>query len=416
MRMQKTHQWLWMLMIAFTTQGLAQRMDINASPAERKRIAEEYYQQGNQAGSRGQFELAVLYYDSALRLYGGSTEYFFSRGQAKELAGNDIGALTDFEAALRVDPENYTAIFKKALIYHKQKNYKQAAQDFTFLINNVETFETQAIVFKGASYDEKGEMIFSGIATLEDMKADVYLARALTYEQMGFNTPTRLDFDKAIELNNHEPNYYVQRGLFRLSKEDKEGAERDFRSALEIDQYHRLALYNLSFLVDDKEKDEINKILYGVGDFAMAYSRRAFEKYQKGKYEEALMDYDSALMIKRDNANDLMNRGMVKAKLDRHKAAIKDFETSVYTDNTLVRNFVLIGNSYQELKNYPQAVTYYQRYLRSETGDGVVYYNMGLAYMKAKKDEEACQSLRTAYDLGEERAEPALEQVCFKLK
>ncbi|WP_221407869.1 tetratricopeptide repeat protein [Reichenbachiella faecimaris] len=414
--MQKTHLWLWMFIVAFTIEGFAQRADLNASPAERKRIAEDYYQKGNVAGRRGQFPLAVLYYDSAVRLFGGSSEYFFARGQAKELADNNIGALTDFEAALRVNPENYTALFKRALIYHKQKNYKQAATDFTFLINNVETFETKAIVFKGASYDEKGEMIFSGIATLEDMKADVYLARAMTYEQMGFNTPTILDFDKAIELNNHEPNYYVQRGLFKLSKEDAEGAEKDFRSALEIDQYHRLALYNLSFLVDDKEKDEINKILYGVGDFAMAFSRRAFENYQKGKFEEALLDYDSALMIKGDNANDLMNRGMVKAKLDRHKAAIKDFENSVYTDNTLVRNFVLIGNSYQELNNYPQAVTYYQRYLRSEKGDGVVYYNMGLAYMKAHKDDEACESLRTAYDLGEERAEPALEQVCFKLE
>ena len=405
-----------MFIVAFTTQGFAQRADLNASMAERKRIANNYYDQGNDAGRRGQFPLAVLYYDSAIRLYGGSTDYYFARGQAKELADNAIGALTDFEAALRVDPNNYTAIFKRAMIYRKQKNYKQAAQDFTFLINNVDDFETKAIVFKGASYDEKGEMTFSGIATLKDMKADVYLARAITYEQMGFDTPTRLDFDKAIELNNHEPNYYVQRGLFKQNKEDTDGAKKDFRSALEIDQYNRLALYNLSFLVDDKEKDEINKILYGVGDFAMAYSRRAFENYQKGNYEEALIDYDSALMIKGDNANDLMNRGMVKAKLDRHKAAIRDFENSVYSDNTLTRNFVLIGNSYQKLNNYPQAVTYYLRYLKSASGDGVVYYNLGLAYMKAEKDDEACSALRTAYDLGESRAEPALEKVCFKLK
>lgn len=414
--MQKTHLWLWMFIIAFATEGFAQKLDLYASSAERKQLANNYYDKGNSAGKRGQFPLAVVYYDSAIRLFGGSSDYYFARGQAKELSDNNIGALTDFEAALRLDPEHYTAMFKRALIYHKQKNYKQAAKDFTFLINNVEAFETKAIVFKGASYDEKGEMTFSGIATLDDMKADVYLARARTYEAMGFSTPTVLDYDKAISLNNHEPNYYVHRGLFKLGKEDESAARADFRSALEIDQFHRLALYNLSFLVDAKEKDEIDKILYGVGDFAMAYSRRAFENYQKGNYEEALLDYDSALMIKGDNANDLMNRGMVKAKLDRHKAAIKDFESSVYADNTLTRNFVLIGNSFQELDNYPQAVTYYQRYLRSSAGDGVVYYNLGLAYMKAKKDDEACKALRTAYDLGEDRAEPALEQVCFKLE
>ncbi|MEO9966214.1 MAG: tetratricopeptide repeat protein [Reichenbachiella sp.] len=414
--MQKVLLLLWVFTLAITTTGIAQNSDLYASPSERKSIAADYYEKGNRASKREQFPLAVVYYDSAIRLYGGNSDYYFARGQAKELADNNIGALADFEAALRIDPQHYTAMFKRALVYLKQKNYKQAAQDFTFLINNVETFETKAIVFKGASYDEKGEMIFSGIATLEDMMADVYLARAQTYEQMGFSTPTMLDYDKAISLNNHEPNYYVHRGLFKLKKEDAAGAEADFRNALEIDQFHRLALYNLSFLVDADEKNEIDKILYGVGDFAMAYSRRAFENYQKGNYEEALLDYDSALQIKRDNANDLMNRGMVKAKLDRHKDAIKDFETSVYTDNTLTRNFVLIGNSFQELNNYPQAVTYYQRYLRSGTGDGVVYYNLGLAYMKAKKDDLACEALRKAYDLGEERAEPALEQVCFRLE
>lgn len=416
MRMQLKCLSIGLFILVLITEGFAQNNALNASSSERKRMAEDYYDQGNRAAQREQFRLAVLYYDSALRLYGGSSDYYFARGQAKELAGSSIGALADFEAAIRLDPQHHTAMFKRALIYHKQKNYKQAAKDFTFLINNVETFDTKAIVFKGASYDENGEVIFSGIATLDDMKADVYLARALTYEQMGFSTPTMLDYDKAISLNNHEPNYYVHRGLFKLKKEDAEGAEADFRSALEIDQFHRLALYNLSFLVDEEEKNEIDKILYGVGDFAMAYSKRAFENYQKGNYEEALLDYDSALMIKKDNANDLMNRGMVKAKLERHKDAIKDFETSVYTDNTLVRNFVLIGNAFQELGNYPQAVNYYQRYLRSDTGDGVVYYNLGLAYMKAKKDDEACAALRRAYDLGEERAEPALEEVCFKLE
>ncbi|UXP30947.1 tetratricopeptide repeat protein [Reichenbachiella agarivorans] len=411
--MQKTITLIIIISIWLNSSLIAQESGEYSNKKEKNDLADQYYEKGNRSVTNTQYALAEVYYDSAIRLSSTRADYYIARGQAKELEGDEMGALVDYEAANKMDGTNNVAIFKRALIYYKRENYKQAAQDFTYLITNVEKLETKAIVFKGVSYDEDGEVLLSGISTVEEMKADIFVHRAMTYEKLGYSTPAMLDYDKAIELNELDPNYYVYRGMFRLDRGDKEGAITDYRKALKINPHHRNALYNLSFLVDDDERDEINKILFGKGDFAKAYSKRAFESFQKGNYEQALLDYDSALLIKADNASDLMNRGIVKSKLGQYTDAVKDFNSSVYTDNSLVRNYVLIGNAYQEMADYNSSIKYYERYINNAGPDASVYYNLGLAYMKYKKDTEACTQFRKAIELGEERAEKPMDKVCF---
>lgn len=401
--MQKAQCLIWLVLLVLCS--------LTAQTQNRR--ASERFEKGNRSLQNGQYELAIVYYDSAIKIDNVVADYHMARGQAREFNGDDIGALDDFHTALKINPNNRVAHFKRALIHHKRGNYKQAVKDLTYLINHVDKWETSAVVYKGLNYNDNGEFELSGINTLEDMMADMYAHRAKAYEKMGFKTPTLMDYDKAIEINNHDPNYYVNRGLFKLEQGDKEAAILDYRAALKINQHHRTALYNLSFLVDDDERDELNRILYGQGDFAMAYSKRAFENYQKGLFHEALLDYDSAIQIRSDNANDLMNRGIVKAKLGQHKMAIRDFKASAYHDDTLVRNYVLMGNSYQALGNYRYSIEYYQRYLENAGPDGGVYYNMGLAHMKFQNDDEACITFRKAIEMGEERAEAPMDKVCF---
>ncbi|MFY0624731.1 MAG: tetratricopeptide repeat protein [Reichenbachiella sp.] len=410
MRISVKFVWSIVLLLSVLNRSVAGNALLNSKQSTDR----NYYEKGNQSLINGQFELARVYYDSAIKANPSVSDYYFARGQVKELLKDDISALDDFHAALKINPVNRVAHFKRALIYHKRGNYKQAVKDLTYLINNIEEWESTAIVYKGLNIDDNGDFELGAIHNLEQLMADLYEHRAKSYEKMGFKTPTLMDYDKAIEYNNHDPYYYVNRGQFKFSLGDKDGAISDYRAALRINQHHRAGLYHLSFLVSDVERDEINKVLYGQGDFAMAFSKRAFESFQKGMYKEALLDYDSALDIRSDNANDLMNRGIVKAKLDMHKEAIRDFKSSVYHDNTLIRNFVLLGNSYRALDNYRYSIEYYQRYLENAGPDAGVLYNLGLAYMKFQNDSEACQTFRKAIEMGEERAEAPMDDVCFE--
>lgn len=403
---------IWLVLLLVSSEGLAQSLDWIASPAARRKAAAEYYQQGNETVQQDRFSLAIAYYDSAIHLNPRSVQYFFARAQAKEWDEDFIGALADYEAVVRMDMDNYTGLFKRALIYYQKKNYQQAIDDFTFLIDRMDTSETQAVFFKGVSYHEKGETAFSSVSTVEGMKAEIYLARAQAYEKIEADTQAMDDYDQAIALQRLDPDYYVKRGLFMADQGNTEAAILDFRRALAIDSLHRLALYNLTFYVEGKEKDKMNKTLYALGDFGLAYSKKGYENIQQGRYEEAIADYDSALAITGKNADVLMNRGIAKARVGRYEEAIVDFDTSLRADRTLVRNLVLIANAYQSLRRYDEAISHYCDYLRYDAEDGAVYYNLGLAYIHAEEKDKACNFLRRAHRLGEKHAEPVIKKHC----
>jgi tetratricopeptide (TPR) repeat protein len=131
-----------------------------------------------------------------------------------------------------------------------------------------------------------------------------------------------------------------------------------------------------------------------------------------GDYRGALKDYDSALFWMPKNAEDLMNRGIVKSKLRRPRSAIADFDKSIKLDKKLYRNYFLIGNAFQVLNDYKKAVTYYEFYLGSNGDDAQVLYNKGVAELKLGNRKQACQDLTSALKMGEKRAVKAKESAC----
>ena len=374
--------------------------------------AQEYADLGEESMHEVQCTKAIGYYDQAICLDSDDANLYFSRGQAKELKGDVEGAFMDYDKSVALNERSFTAFFKRALIFHQRKNYNQAVNDFTHLIRHMKTLETTTLVFKGQA-DREGSTQLIGVQAMEHRKADVYAARAVTYKAMGYKEPALADFDQAILLNDRDASYFIERGLFKSENGDRDGALADYRSAVQLSPKHRIALYNLSLMVSKKEAEEINEILFEDGGFARSYSQRAFEKFESGDLSGALMDYDSALLLEKDNASDLMNRGIVKAKLSDDQGAVKDFQSSIALDEALIRNYVLLGNVYNNLEQYNDAMNYYNRYLEMNGPDAKTFYNMGVVYVKQNKNAAACQTFRQALQHGESKAAKPIAQVCL---
>ena len=400
-----------MLCLLNTTNGQNSPAHLE-SPQQRTINAEEYYDLGMNAFGIGDYDEAISNFNQAIEIKPAIPYYYMSRGQCRELKNDEMGALIDYEMVLKLDPENTNAHFKRAWINYKRGSYDRAVEDYSYVIMNSGTQATTSIIFKGMEYNEGGQTVMTGVTTIDKLKADAHNGRALANAAKGETLEAMIDYEKAILLNPSDPNYLVNRGLLSMKLNDKESAKGDFKKALAVFPGHKSALYNLSLIADQSELKAIEQQLYASGDFAVAFSKKGYDAYLSGNYMQALIAYDSALLLRPNHAEDLMNRGLVKSKLNRPQSAIKDFESSLKHKQTLNRNYVHIGNAYQVLKQYEDAVNYYKLYITLEGEDGLVLYNKGIALYKLEMYQEACFDLTKAVELGETRAEKARIAAC----
>ncbi|MEQ6119782.1 tetratricopeptide repeat protein [Reichenbachiella sp. MALMAid0571] len=379
---------------------------------EQYKKATDYYNLGLRFQQKREFEKSIKYYDSAISLNVRNVDYYLARAESRESSGNPVAALADYETVILIDPEYPSSYFKRGLIYHQQKNYKAAIADFTLLLEGEQFKVTKGIIFKGVQQNEGGLATFSGITTMNQMKSDVFNARALSYVQLNETDKALLDFENAIKENSNDPNYFVNRGLLKLSLQDTVIAKADFISALEIKPGFKPAIYNLSKISTEKERDGLKKELYADNESSVIFSQMAYEKFLSGEYKKALLYYDSALFWMPKNADDLMNRGIVKLKLKQTKSAIRDFDKSIALDKSLIRNYFLIGNAYQTLKAYEEGIKYYEFYLATAGADAQVHYNKGIAELQLGNKDQACKDLTLALNMGEKKAAKPKEEAC----
>jgi tetratricopeptide (TPR) repeat protein len=404
-----------LLFTLFTGARAQDNIEVLTSRSEKNRKSEQYYSIATALYHNGKYEKAIKYYDSAINLNVRRLDLYLSRAEVKESIGNYVAALVDYATIIEIDREDPYAInayFKRGLIYHRQNNYLFAISDFTHLLDMDDFGETRTMIFKGIQQNEGGEVEFAGVTTVEKLRADVFDARAQSYQMLGEEKKALLDFERAIAYNSSEPVYYVNRGVVLLQSHDTIEAKKDFIKALEIKPGYKPALFNLSKISTIAERESFKKELYADNEVSVLFSHRAYEKFLDGDYKGALMDYDSALFWMPKNAEVLMNRGIINSKLKRPRSAIVDFDKSVKLDKKLYRNYFLIGNAFQGLKDYRNAITYYEFYISTEGNDAQAYYNKGVAELSLGNKKQACLDLTKALNMGEEKAKKAKEAAC----
>jgi len=128
-------------------------------------------------------------------------------GAKKMHSGNLKGAVRDFNAALKIQPDYSVGYRNKLIAYYKMKNYKAMIQDFEAL--------------QQTQYFDQNSVYMSEIG-------DAYLHQGLERQKAG-NLPGALEsFDNA---NNYAPGtkeYLHARGVARKASGDSQGAQNDF--------------------------------------------------------------------------------------------------------------------------------------------------------------------------------------------
>ncbi len=114
--------------------------------------------------------------------------------------------------------------------------------------------------------------------------------------------------------------------------------------------------------------------------------------HDKGNYEAAIVKYDKALTVDKDNLLALAEKAFSLLSLEKYEESIKCCQRGIEThpgDEILQNVYVTYGNALDGQKKADEALAIYEEGLKLFPGYYQLHYNKGIALNNAKKYEEA---------------------------
>jgi len=160
-----------------------------------------YYNRGNAYKIIGNYEQAIMDYDSAIKIYPQYPNAYNNRGNAYSILHNYERAINDYSMAIRFVPQYAEAYNNRGFAYRRLGDYVQAIDDFSRAID------------LNPEYDV------------------AYYGRGNSYYNLGNLRQAISDYDKAIGINPQYADAYTNRGLAYSKLGDGEQAAEDFKAA-----------------------------------------------------------------------------------------------------------------------------------------------------------------------------------------
>jgi len=350
--------------------------------------AEVYNNRGIAKNNLGRYEEALADYTEAIRLKPDDAEAYTNRGNAKHYLGRYEEALADYTEAIRLKPDYAGAYHNRGFAKDKAARHEEAILD----------------------YDEA--------IRLKPDFAVAYLNRGFTKKKMRRYEEAILDFDAAIRLKPDFEKPYRHRADAKHNLALFAEALADYDTALRLKPDYAEALEGKSLTEVALAESAAKRLASaaaatGAGAAAGAlsatdaktYIDRAAQHYNSGRYEEAIVDCDTAIRLKSDNEFAYNIRGAAKASLNRNEEAILDYDTAIRLNPGYAAVYNNRGFAKNSLGLYEEAIADLNEAIRLEPNGADAYNNRGNAQFALKRCEEALLDYDEAIRLKPDYAE-----------
>lgn len=173
--------------------------------------ADFYYERGRAYHGLQDYHKAIADYGRAIQRDATKAYYFYQRAVSYEW--RSVGfynrsdadfALTDFGAAVRLDPFNHRYIYSRGLGYRKKGDHRQAARDFEaaaqLLPTNPEYWFQLGISLNSLEAYTPAIEVFGRAIRLDGLQADYYFWRGQMYRTLKDRKSARRDLEQAAAL------------------------------------------------------------------------------------------------------------------------------------------------------------------------------------------------------------------------
>ena len=296
------------------------------------------YESGDSGG-------AISDYDEAIKIDPQFALAYNNRGVARADSGDSGGAISDYDRAIKINPQD-------ALAYNNRGFTRYASGDIPGAI---------------ADYDRA--------IKIDPQYALAYGNRGVARKNSGDLFGAIDDYDQVIKINPQSALAYNNRGNARSDSGDTGGAIADYDRAIKIDP-----------------------------QFALAYNNRGFIRYESGDLPGAIDDYDRAIKINPQYAKAYGNRGIARSDSGDTGGAIADFAKAIEINPQDAEAYYNRGLARSHLGDIPGAIADYTAAIKINPQLDEAYHNRGVARVKSGYLEGAIADFTKAIEINPQDA------------
>jgi len=345
----------------------------------------------------------------------GKSEALLRSCRFKAVSGNDLkGALSDCQAAVKLEPDSDDAKMGRGFVYLKSGRYDAAIADYGSVLQHRPNSPTahfglgQAELKSGAAAKAQADIAaaragnanidtdFYGASPGQTGKASIQIqsSTSLGLLQQGETLASQRNYVQAIEninaalkLDPKSAIAYAARGLIYAQEKRNDLAGQDFDKALQLDPKQPMALGGKGAIAEEngdlaKAVEWLAKALEAMPDMAVPRAHRAQLLSRLHRYDDALKDMNLLIGQDPNNAVWLNDRCWYRAIAGKELGiALADCDASLkIQDQAATRDSR--GMVDLRLGKFDDAVTDYDKALSLRPNMPTSLYGRGIAKLK----------------------------------
>jgi tetratricopeptide (TPR) repeat protein len=231
------------------------------------------------------------------------------------------------------------------------------------------------------------------------------LAEAITAFNEGRYDDALTSLDKLLRIEPRSAQaHYFKGEVYRVRKKWTD-ALYEYDLASQIDPNFALAYYGRAMCrkdtnPDNDYDDDLTKAIKLDPQFIDAYIMRAEFYGRRNMWKEALQDLDRAVQIAPENAFALVRLGRAQIRNNQADEALDNIIHAQIVDPTILEGYLALGEAYDALKLYDQAVTPLIVYTTYQTTNDILgWLRLGEAYTGTAQYPQALEACTKAVDI-----------------